>query len=274
MALNQAFMSNNEHYTPIHEEEENISFSNLKKPLILAVSIVLPLCILVSSIISLNIVFPSEPTERPFCPAPGKKIEMYGEHGGGAFYMTEEEAVDFYWFVAFLPSAVVFLVSVLYLIAGITVAYTAPKRHFLLKLTENNFCASRRGGVRCLSILNAIFALFFSLTALILGSTLLTLKTRCSVPLFFCFEIASWSLVILHGLTSFFLKRKDALLLDGQESNLELEMLDRDNGIDDFTPEMERRVNEGFKQWMGSSVLSSDDEDESPDDYLGLESPV
>ncbi|KAJ6758466.1 hypothetical protein OIU74_025179 [Salix koriyanagi] len=32
------------------------------------------------------------------------------------------------------------------------------------------------------------------------------------------------------------------------------------------TPDVERRVNEGFKAWMGSSLLSSDEEDE-PDSY-------
>lgn len=31
----------------------------------------------------------------------------------------------------------------------------------------------------------------------------------------------------------------------------------------EVTPEVERRVNEGFKAWMGSSLLSSDEEDEA-----------
>lgn len=39
----------------------------------------------------------------------------------------------------------------------------------------------------------------------------------------------------------------------------------------DVTPDVERRVNEGFKAWMGPSLLSSDDEDES-DDYLEVPS--
>ena len=34
----------------------------------------------------------------------------------------------------------------------------------------------------------------------------------------------------------------------------------------EITSDVERRVNEGFKAWMGSSLLSSDEEDE-PDSY-------
>ena len=41
----------------------------------------------------------------------------------------------------------------------------------------------------------------------------------------------------------------------------------------ELTPEMERRVNEGFKSWMGPSLLSSDEEDE-PDHYREVPHPV
>jgi hypothetical protein len=50
--------------------------------------------------------------------------------------------------------------------------------------------------------------------ALFLGSSLLTLGSSCSIALFWCYEIASWSLVILFGGTAMFLKRKAALVLD------------------------------------------------------------
>ena len=46
--------------------------------------------------------------------------------------------------------------------------------------------------------------------------------------------------------------------------NIGLEMLEA-NPLE-VTPEVERRVNEGFKAWMGPSLLSSDEEDE-PDTY-------
>jgi len=90
------------------------------------------------------------------------------------------------------------------------------------------------------------------------------MMSNCSKPLFWCYEIASWGLVVLYGGTAFFLRRKAATILDeGNLSgrNLGLEMLET-NPLE-VTPEVERRVNEGFKAWMGPSLLSSDEEDEA-----------
>lgn len=64
------------------------------------------------------------------------------------------------------------------------------------------------------------------------------------------------------------MRRKASVILDESDfsgQNLGLEMLEA-NTLE-VTPEVERRVSEGFKAWMGSSLLSSDDEDE-PDNYL------
>lgn len=69
-------------------------------------------------------------------------------------------------------------------------------------------------------------------------------------------------MVILYGGTAFFLRRRAAAILDEGDfggRNLGLEMLE--NPVE-VSPEVERRVNEGFKAWMGSSLLSSDEEDE------------
>lgn len=124
------------------------------------------------------------------------------------------------------------------------------------------------GGVRCLAILNAIFAVVFGLMAIVLGSTLLALGSTCSVPLFWCYEITAWGLAILYGGTAFSLRRKAAAVLDEGDyatRNVGLEMLESKMEV---TPEMQRRINDGFKQWMGSSLLSSDDEDEASDDYI------
>ncbi|XP_075487892.1 uncharacterized protein LOC142527063 [Primulina tabacum] len=125
-----------------------------------------------------------------------------------------------------------------------------------------------QGGVRCLSILNIAFTIIFCLLALFLGSTLLTLGSSCSVALFWCYEITTWGLAVLHGGTAFFLRRKAATILDESDfagRNSGLEMLEADPI--EFTPDVERRVNDGFKTWMGPSFLSSDEEDE-PDDYI------
>jgi len=124
------------------------------------------------------------------------------------------------------------------------------------------------GGVRCLAILNAVFAVVFGLMAIVLGSTLLALGSTCSVPLFWCYEITAWGLAILYGGTAFFLRRKAAVVLDEGDyttHNVGLEMLESKLEV---TPEMQRRISDGFKQWMGSSLLSSDDEDEASDDYI------
>ncbi|KAK3010274.1 hypothetical protein RJ639_011082 [Escallonia herrerae] len=129
--------------------------------------------------------------------------------------------------------------------ARIAVAYTAPVRHGCLKVVENNYCASRRGGVRCLFILNVVFAILFGLLALFLGSTLLTLGSSCSASLFWCYEIASWGLVILYVGTIFSLQRKAALILDESDfvgRNLGVEMLEA-NPVE-FTTDVERRVND------------------------------
>ena len=91
--------------------------------------------------------------------------------------------------------------------------------------------------------------------------------SNCSKPLFWCYEIACWGLVVLYGGTAFFLRRKAATILDeGNFSgrNLGLEMLEASPL--EVTPEVERRVNEGFKAWMGPSLLSSDEEEE-PNSY-------
>ncbi|KAH7845319.1 hypothetical protein Vadar_000588 [Vaccinium darrowii] len=277
-ALRQAFMPKHEYETL---REEDRAWIRLQKPLSLCTLSFVSLAILVSTGISLSIVFPRDVLRRPLCSDLSRlqplSINVSSSEGGGsgdsdlfprAFYLTDQETVDYYWMVVFVPSALIFSVSVLYLVAGIIVAYTAPTRHWCLSVVENNYCASKRGGVRCLSILNVVFAVIFGLLALFLGSTLLTLGSSCSLPLFWCYEIASWGLVILHGGAAFFMRRKAASVLDESNfvgRNVGLEMLEA-NPVE-VTPEVERRVSEGFKSWMGSSYLSSDEEDEQTGNY-------
>lgn len=269
-ALRQAFMPKRE-YESLREEEK--AWAKLQRPVTISFVAIIWLAIIISTVISLKIVFPASDGKRPFCVRKiqsmeiGMKGRSYSDLIPGAFYLTDQEIADYYWMVVFIPSLIVFVLSGVYLIAGITVAYSAPTRHGCLKVVDNNYCASRRGGVRCLSILNLIFAIIFGLLALFLGSSLLTFMSNCSTPLFWCYEVASWGLAVLYGGTAFFLRRKAALILDeGNFSgrNLGLEMLETTPL--EVTPEVERRVNEGFKAWMGSSLLSSDEEDE-PDSY-------
>ncbi|CAL5359128.1 unnamed protein product [Camellia sinensis] len=281
-ALRQAFMPKRE-YESLRDEDR--AWLRLQRPLSMAGLAFISLAIVISTWISLSIVFPSDGLKRPFCVdlrLQPLSINASDGDGGGesedlfssAFYLTDQETVDYYWMVLFVPSTLLFFASAVYLLAGITVAYTAPTRHWCLKVVENNYCASKRGGVRCLSVLNAAFAIIFGLLAIILGSSLVTLGSSCSLALFWCYEIASWGLVILYGGTAFFLRSKAALILgEGNFSgrNLGLEMLEAYPA--EVTPEVERHVNEGFKTWMGSSLLSSDEEDE-PDDYQEVLHPV
>ncbi|XP_073120420.1 uncharacterized protein [Henckelia pumila] len=58
-----------------------------------------------------------------------------------AFLLEMVETVDYYWMVVFVPTAMVFAASSVYLIAGIIVAYNSPMRHACLKVVENNNCA-------------------------------------------------------------------------------------------------------------------------------------
>ncbi|KAL6980114.1 hypothetical protein U1Q18_021765 [Sarracenia purpurea var. burkii] len=282
-ALRQAFMPKHE-YEFLREEDR--AWLRLQRPLSIFVLAFFSLAIVISTWISLSIVFPGEGGKRSFCSdlrLQPLSINVSAAAGGDsgdlfprAFYLTDQETVDYYWMVLFVPTTLLFFVSVVYLVAGIIVAYTAPTRHWCLKIVENNYCASKRGGVRCLSILNVVYAVVFGLLALFLGSSLLTLGSSCSLPLFWCYEIASWGLVILHGGTAFFLRRKAALILDESDfvgRNLGLEMLEA-NPVEVITPDVERRVNEGFKTWMGSSFLSSDEEDESDDDIHGAPHPI
>ncbi|KAJ4958952.1 hypothetical protein NE237_026063 [Protea cynaroides] len=269
-ALRQAFMQKHE-YESLREEEK--AWGRLQRPVVMVIMTILWLAVFISGFISLKIVFPGDKGKRPFCRDRRLQhlpINVTSESDlyMGAFYLTEQEAADYYWMVVFIPSAIFFFASVVYLVSGIIVAYSAPARHACLMVVENNYCASKRGGVRCLSVLNVVFATVFGLLALFLGSSLLTLGSGCSLPLFWCYEIASWGLVVLYGGTAFFLRRKAAVILDEGKfagRNLGLEMLEA--APLDMTPDVERRVNEGFKSWMGSSLLSSDEED-GPDDYL------
>ncbi|XVE71051.1 hypothetical protein DITRI_Ditri10aG0118900 [Diplodiscus trichospermus] len=217
-ALRQAFMPKLE-YESLREEEK--AWTRLQRPILTCSIGIICLAIFVCTIISLKIVFPGDALRRPFCgdrrlqPLP---VNIKGGGGGdsdllpGAFYLTDQETVDYYWMVVFIPSTIVFFVSVAYLVAGITVAYSASTCRGCLKVVENNYCASKRG-------------------------------------------------------TAIFLRRRVAVILDEGEfgsRNLGLEMLEATPL--EVTPDVERRVNEGFRAWMGSSLLSSDEEDE-PESY-------
>lgn len=129
-ALRQTFMPKHE-YESLREEEK--AWHKLQKPLILFSLTLISLAVLISTAISLKIVFPADNLRRPFCsdlriqPLPVNFTASAAAAGGGAgesdlfpsaFVLTDQETVDYYWMVVFVPSAILFAVSAVYLIAG------------------------------------------------------------------------------------------------------------------------------------------------------------
>ncbi|MCL7047150.1 hypothetical protein MKW94_002361 [Papaver nudicaule] len=167
-------------YESLREEEK--AWSRIQRPVVLVIVGILGLAIFISVCISLNIVFPSDNGSRPFCHQRVQIIDVnngvvvVGGNGGesdlfpGAFYLTEQEAVDYYWMVVFIPSAIIFFVSSVYLAAGMAVAYSAPTRNGCLRVVENNYCASKRGTsctfLQCGKIRSFVCFLFYPIGSL------------------------------------------------------------------------------------------------------------
>ncbi|RRT33260.1 hypothetical protein B296_00057014, partial [Ensete ventricosum] len=111
-------------YERLREEER--AWGRLQRPLVTSAAAAVGFAVLVAVIVNLSIVFPREASQRPFCrdwkvlQALQLNVSQESElhRYRGAFYLTDQEAVDYYWMVVFVPSAVVFVISVAYLVAG------------------------------------------------------------------------------------------------------------------------------------------------------------
>jgi hypothetical protein len=124
-ALRQAFLMPRRAYAALRDDEGR-ALPRLRRPL----AGVAAVCVAVAACVSLGIVFPAEPAERPFCrerrmlealPAGAssrEEPEAY-RYRGGAFYMT---TADFYWMVVFVPTSILFGASFTYLLARETAA--------------------------------------------------------------------------------------------------------------------------------------------------------
>ena len=119
-ALRQAFMPKRE-YECLREEDK--AWTKLQRPLLISTVGITCLVIFVSTTVSFKIVFPGDNGKRPFCS--GNRLQpLTIKNGGdsdlfpGAFYLTDQETVDYYWMVVFVPSVIVFLASLAYLVAG------------------------------------------------------------------------------------------------------------------------------------------------------------
>ncbi|KAL3699064.1 hypothetical protein R1sor_017086 [Riccia sorocarpa] len=273
-ALRAAFISKDNH-EPSHEETAR---KRLARPCVMVLVSIIWTCVFIASAIMVDIVFAVTDQEWPFCQK--KRLESLDVHPDpmldgdlrASYLITEEVAAQYFWLVVFLPTSVVFGVAVVYLFAGISVAYSAPERHSCLQVVENNCCASRRGGVQCLVIINLSFMIVFMLLAVILGSSILTLQTECSLALFWCYEVVCWGTSILLAGTAFFLRRKAAVIMDVGEwygTHLRGVELLETSLAEERDPVLEQRVAEGFRNWSG--VLDSDEEEPAPELPGGLD---
>lgn len=119
-ALRQSFMPKHE-YQRLREEER--AWGRLQRPLVMVIVAILWTAVIVSTFITLRIVFPGEDGKRPFCHRRERRIEeleanasSYSDSWG--FSLTEDDVAGIYWAVVFIPSAIVFLASAIYLFAG------------------------------------------------------------------------------------------------------------------------------------------------------------
>jgi len=121
-ALRQAFMPKRE-YESLREEEK--AWGKLQRPATVASVVAIGLAIFVSTVISLKIVFPGSDGKRVLCVDRrlqsiqiGMKGDSDSDRFPGGFYLTDQEIADYYWMVVFIPSTIIFALSVVYLVAG------------------------------------------------------------------------------------------------------------------------------------------------------------
>lgn len=128
-ALRQAFLMPRRAYAALRDDDGR-ALPRLRRPLVAVAAACAAAAVAAAACVSLGIVFPAEPAERPFCrerrmlealPAGASSREEEPEayrYRGGAFYMTTAEAAEFYWMVVFVPTAILFGASFTYLLSG------------------------------------------------------------------------------------------------------------------------------------------------------------
>lgn len=119
-ALRQAFMPKHEYENLRYEERVWVK---LQRPILSFFLGLIVTAIVVAVYICLSIVFPAHVERRPFCGGLRVQSLPVGATGElerfrGVFVLTDQETVDYFWMVVFLPSCLLFSVSVVYLVAG------------------------------------------------------------------------------------------------------------------------------------------------------------
>ncbi|KAK2983863.1 hypothetical protein RJ640_012511 [Escallonia rubra] len=108
-ALRQAFMPKHE-YEILRDEDK--AWHRLQRPVLLSILTLITLAILISTVISMKIVFPSNNGRRPFCRdlriqplSINVSLGVDSDRLAGAFYLTDQETVGYYWMVVFAQVA-------------------------------------------------------------------------------------------------------------------------------------------------------------------------
>jgi hypothetical protein len=119
--LRQAFMSKEE-YQGLREEER--VWREVKKQLCMVGVTLVWIAMVVAIAISVDIVFAVTGSDYPFCLKRRLEHMKVGgdserDPGIASYAFTEEEAVQYYWAAVFLPTSVVFTITVIYLFAGL-----------------------------------------------------------------------------------------------------------------------------------------------------------
>lgn len=119
-ALRQAFMSR-EDYDGLREEEK--VYTRLQKPLCVVGFTMVWAVVVVCMMVMVDVVFAVSGQAYPFCqkrrlPSYDMADALPARGDLPSYAYTEEEAVDAFWLVAFLPTFFVFVFSTIYLFAG------------------------------------------------------------------------------------------------------------------------------------------------------------
>lgn len=113
-SLRQAFMSS-EDYEGVRAEQR--VWAKLQRPLCMAGVVIVWTAVVIAMMIMVDVVFAVSGDAFPFCqPRRLPSYNLVGEAAARVY--SEEEAVDAFWLVVFLPSSVVFVFSAIYLFAG------------------------------------------------------------------------------------------------------------------------------------------------------------
>lgn len=110
--------------------EETKVWRKLQRPLCMIGVAVVWAAVVVALAIMLDIVFAVSAADYPFCQkrrlehtalgvgGDGGRDGRDGQDGTPSYAYTEEQAVQYFWLVVFLPSSIIFAIAVIYLFAG------------------------------------------------------------------------------------------------------------------------------------------------------------